>query len=198
MADVIHLIRHGEHALLGRVLCGRMAGVGLDEFGRRQMAACASRLSPRPSMIQSSPRLRALQSANILAEPFRLPVEVVSDMDEIDVGDWTSASFAELDRDPHWQRWNARRGSNAPPNGESMQALQVRVVRHLVNLAREASCRTVAIVSHAEPIRAALLHFKGIPLDDFLSIEVAPASISTLTRDRGRLRVAEINQKVPA
>lgn len=149
-------------------------------------------------MIQSSPRLRALQSASILAEPLSLPVEVVSDMDEIDIGDWTSASFAELDRDPHWQRWNGRRGSTAPPNGESMQSLQARVMRHLLGLTREAARDVVAIVSHAEPIRAALLDVAGIPLDKFHSIEVEPASISTLIRDGDGLRIVKINQKVPA
>lgn len=198
MADTIHLIRHGHHALLGGMLCGRMAGVALDDLGRQQMAACARQLSPRPTMIQSSPRLRALQSASILAEPLSLPVEVVSDMDEIDIGDWTSASFAELDRDPHWQRWNGRRGSTAPPNGESMQSLQARVMRHLLGLTREAARDVVAIVSHAEPIRAALLDVAGIPLDKFHSIEVEPASISTLIRDGDGLRIVKINQKVPA
>lgn len=198
MAQTIHLIRHGDHGLLGRMLCGRMAGVALNESGRAQMVACAQRLSPPPTAIQSSPRLRTLQSAAAVGRILTLPVEVVTAMDEIDVGDWTSSSFVQLDGDPRWQRWNTHRSTSAPPNGESMRALQERVVRHLTHLARSSSDEVVAIVSHAEPIRAALLHFAGIPLDDFMSIDVAPASISTLTRSREGLCISELNQKEPA
>ena len=59
MQTIIHLIRHGHHALLGRVLCGRMPGVALDETGRDELVACATRLEAPPSIIQSSPQLRA-------------------------------------------------------------------------------------------------------------------------------------------
>lgn len=198
MANTIHLVRHGHHALLDRLLCGRASGVGLDELGRRQMALCAGLISPPPSAIQSSPRLRARQSATILAERFGLAVEIVSDMDEIDAGDWTFAPLAELKHDLRWKLWNTRRGASRPPNGESMRSLQRRVVRHLTRLAREKTDDTIVIVSHAEPIRAALLRYLGIPLDDFLRVEIAPASVSTLVRDGGSLDVARVNQEVPA
>src|SRR3569832_157590 len=76
MPTTIHLVRHGHHALLGRILCGRMPGVNLDEQGRAAMAVCAEKLAPPPSLIQSSPQPRALQSADILADHFRLNVDV--------------------------------------------------------------------------------------------------------------------------
>ncbi len=46
--------------------------------------------------------------------------------------------------------------------------------------------------------KPALLYYSERPLDDFLSIEVAPASVSTLLLDAGRSRIAQVNQKVPA
>ena len=36
---MLHLLRHGEHNLGGRVLAGRMPGVGLTERGRAEIAA---------------------------------------------------------------------------------------------------------------------------------------------------------------
>jgi broad specificity phosphatase PhoE len=198
MVQTIHLVRHGHHALLGQVLCGRMAGVQLDDLGCRQMARCADLIRPRPSAIQASPQPRARQSAAILAWHFGLAVEIVPAVDEIDCGDWTGQPFVALTNDPHWRRWNEERGASCPPNGESMRALQQRVVEHVEQLGRDRSDGAVAIVSHAEPIRAALLHYAGVPLDNFLSIEVDPASISTLTIDQGMLRIAQINQGVAA
>jgi broad specificity phosphatase PhoE len=198
MVSTIHLVRHGHHALLGKRLCGRMPGVQLDEQGCRQMSRCAGLIGARPAAIQASPQRRAQQSASILGAHFNVAVEIVPAMDEIDVGAWTSLEFSDLEQDPAWQRWNSRRGTARPPGGESMRALQQRAVQHLEQLRRDSGDGTIVIVSHAEPIRAALLYYSRIRLDDFLSIEVAPASISTLTMDQAGIRVTRVNQQVPA
>jgi broad specificity phosphatase PhoE len=198
MPTTIHLIRHGHHGLLGRILCGRMAGVGLDARGRAELAVCAERLEPAPSIIQSSPQLRAMQSADILADRFRLTVELAAELDEIDLGDWTGRSFEELEHEESWHRWNAHRGSARPPGGESMQALQSRIVRHVERLCCERPGETVALVSHAEPIRAVVLHYARIPLDDFLSVEIGPASITTLVDGPGGIQLSRVNEKVAA
>jgi probable phosphoglycerate mutase len=196
MVKTIHLVRHGHHALLGSVLCGRMGGIELDELGRQQMLVCAERIIPIPTAIQSSPQRRARQSAAILASHLRLPVEIVAAVDEIDLGNWTRRSFDDLAGDPNWRHWNERRGSGQPPKGESMRELQVRVVQHLEQLREDSGDGTIVIVSHAEPIRSALLHYAGIALDDFLSIAVDPASISTLCVDRRGVHISGINQRI--
>jgi broad specificity phosphatase PhoE len=196
MVKTIHLVRHGHHGRLAGILCGRMPGVELDALGCRQMSACADRIVPAPTTIQSSPQRRARQSAAILARYFGLPVEIVSAVDELDVGGWTGRSFDDLDQDPDWHRWNSRRGSSRPPNGECMQNLQQRVVQHLEQLRDDPADGTILIVSHAEPIRAALLHYAGIALDEFLSIAVDPASVSTLCFDRRGVHISQINQRV--
>ena len=198
MARIIHLVRHGHHALLGRTLCGRMNGVTLDEIGCAEMARCAVNVSPRSALIQSSPQRRCMQSACILAAHFALPIEIVPALDELDYGEWTGRSFEELNDDPQWSRWNRRRGSTRPPGGESMRSLQNRVVNHLEQLRNDHSAGTVIAVSHAEPIRAALLHYARMRLDDFLSIEIDPSSISTLSVDNRGFKITRINQRVPA
>jgi broad specificity phosphatase PhoE len=196
MVKTIHLVRHGHHALLGTMLCGRMPGVTLDELGCRQMEIGAERILPVPTAVQSSPQQRAVQSASILAKHLGLAIEIVAAVDEIDVGDWTGRSFDELEKDPDWHRWNSRRGSNCPPKGESMLCLQRRVVAHLELIRADACDGAILIVSHAEPIRAALLHYANAALDDFFSIDVAPASISTLCFDRRGAHIAQANQRI--
>jgi len=197
MLGTIHLVRHGHHGLLGDRLCGRMPGVQLDGLGCQQMSRCAKMIE-RPALIQSSPQRRAQQSASILAWRFGLPVEIAPEADEIDYGEWTSRSFADLERDVRWRRWNTRRSAHRPPAGESMQALQRRIVGHLEQLRGLQTGGTIVIVSHAETIRAALLHYSRVPLDDFLSIDVAPASVSTLAVNQSGIRVSRINQQVTA
>jgi probable phosphoglycerate mutase len=196
MVKTIHLVRHGHHALIAGVLCGRTPGVELDELGCRQMSICAGRFRARPCAIQSSPQRRAQQSAGILGWHLGLPVEIVAAVDELDCGDWTGRSFDELAEDPNWQRWNSHRGTSRPPNGESMICLQRRVVQHIEQLRADCGDGAILIVSHAEPIRAALLYYANIPLDDFLSVAVDPASVSTLSIDRSGMRISRINQRV--
>jgi probable phosphoglycerate mutase len=77
-----------------------------------------------------------------------------------------------------------------------MHELQLRMVRHLEQFQDDAGDGAIVIVSHAEPIRSALLHYTGIAFDDFLSITVDPASISTLYLDSSGVHVEGINQRV--
>ena len=197
MTTRIHLVRHGHHPLLGRVLCGRMAGVGLDAQGALEMEATAELLKATASnVLQSSPQRRTLQSAAIISAALGLPVEVVPAFDEIDMGRWTGMEFSQLSDDSHWRQWNERRGSTSPPSGESMVALQKRVVDYLEQLRNVGG--SIIVVSHAEPIRAALLHFLAIPLVRFHSIDVEPASISTITFERGQATVSSLQHEASA
>jgi probable phosphoglycerate mutase len=196
MTTRVHLVRHGHHALLGRILCGRMQGVQLDDLGCEQMSLAAEVIRrSAPTTVQSSPQRRALQSAEIIASRCGLPVEVVPAFDEIDIGQWTGKSFADLAPEKAWQRWNAKRGRARPPGGESMSELQRRVVRYLEQLSSQEG--TFVIVSHAEPIRAALMHYLRMPLDRFQSVEIDPASVSTIRFD-GRRSAAAVNGEVTA
>ena len=193
----VHLVRHGHHALLGRVLCGRMPGVQLDELGCSQMAAVAQMIKQMsPSALQSSPQRRALQSAGIVAARCGLAVEIVPAFDEIDMGEWTGAEFSGLASDERWQRWNEERGSTRPPGGERMVSVQTRVVGHIERL--RALGGSIVIVTHAEPIRAALMHYLALPLDAFHSVEIDPASISTISLEGSRGLVSRLNGEVTA
>lgn len=196
MAVEVLLVRHGRHDLLDRVLCGRMEGVGLSDAGRQDMIDCALGLATEPvSLLQASPSRRAMESAELLDDRLGLGVESAPAMDEIEMGEWTGCAFADLEADPRWRDWNSRRGAARPPGGESMAELQRRVVGHIEGLRSRRQGGRVVIVSHAEPIRAALLHYLGRPPDDFLSIEVAPASRSTLRLDDDGVRVTAINER---
>jgi broad specificity phosphatase PhoE len=179
--STVFLVRHADHALVNRTLVGRTSGVALNSAGIRQAGLLGELLSAQQiTVVQSSPRLRARQTARSIANACELPVAVVPAMDEADTGDWTGRSFDELDQDPRWHRWNLHRGCAAVPGGESMLEVQARVIRHLARTSLEFPGGRIAIVSHAEPIRAAILYYRRIPLNDFARVQVAPASITAL------------------
>jgi probable phosphoglycerate mutase len=54
------------------------------------------------------------------------------------------------------------------------------MVRGLLDIAETHSDETVAVFSHADAIKSALMHFLGVPLDFHMRLEIAPASVSTV------------------
>jgi len=191
------LIRHGVHGLVDRVLVGRMAGVSLSEEGREQARRIADRLADqRVTALQSSPQTRAQETAQPIAAKLGLPIEIASAIDELDAGAWTGEPFAALQRDPLWTLWNTQRGSSRPPQGESMRELQTRATAHLGAMAAAEPEGCIAIVSHAEVIRAIIMDALKLPLAAFHRIEVAPGSISTVAIENGNAAIVAVNQSL--
>ena len=101
-------------------------------------------------------------------------------MAELDYGEWTGRSFLDLELDPQWKLFNLYRSGAKVPGGESMLEAQVRAVTELERLRQQHAGTTVAVVSHAEWIRSALLHYLGMSLDHFGRLEISTASITTV------------------
>jgi len=192
-----YLVRHAVHALVDAVLVGRLPGVGLSPLGQDQARKLGQRFANEGiTAVQSSPRERARQTAEAIAEAARVPVKIVPHLDEIDAGAWTGRSFEALRSDPSWLTWNSDRDTARPPNGESMYELQQRIVTYLQKLSFSRPHARCVLVTHAEVIRAALLHLLGRPLKSFATLEIAPASVSAVQFDNGRTRLISVNEAV--
>jgi probable phosphoglycerate mutase len=193
---VFHLLRHGEHGLLGRVLAGRMPGVGLTERGRAEIAAVAEHLAGEPiAAIYSSPLQRTRESAEIVAARLQLPIEFRDDVIELDFGEWTGSTFDSIRADPRWEAWRTQRSIAAIPGGESMRQVQRRAVDALLDINQRHPHQTVVVVSHGDVIRSALLFALGMPLDSYNSIEISQGGVSTLRIDAGGIRVLGLNER---
>jgi probable phosphoglycerate mutase len=113
---VFHLLRHGEHGLLSRVLAGRMPGVGMTERGQAEIASQAERLAAEKiAAIYASPLQRTRESAEIVAARLGLPIEFRDDLIELDFGEWTGATFDSIRADPRWQAWSTGAASPRSP-----------------------------------------------------------------------------------
>ena len=88
-------------------------------------------------------------------------------------------------------------GTARPPNGESMAELQRRIVIHLRAMHDASPDGRIVLVTHAEVIRAAVLHALHMRLDDFARIEIAPASINTLAVGSHGCELVALNRAVP-
>ena len=190
-----YLIRHGEKDADDQVMVGRTDGIHLTARGRRQADAIASTLRDVSiAHVVSSPRERARETAEPLAQAHGLHVEVRPAFEELHFGDWTGKTLTELAAVPEWTAFNAFRSAGQPPDGERMITVQDRVVGEMLKLRTEFPNRAVAIVSHGDPIRAALNYFLGSPLDLFHRIEISIGSISVVTLSDREVRILRLNE----
>ena len=175
------LVRHGTCAQTADVLLGRAIDAPLDARGVREAAAVAGRLAgERAAVIEASPRRRTQQTAQAIAAKLGLPVTTSPALDELDFGRWAGRRFDELAADAAWRAWNERRASAATPAGDDVAAVQARITAHLRRLARAFPAATVVLVTHAEVIRAAVLHYLGRSADRWHELSIEPASVKTL------------------
>lgn len=193
------LIRHGETDSVGRYLSGRRRAHHLNDTGRQQAARLPQRLARRPlAALYTSPLERARETAEPLATARHLTPRPDDSLLEVDFGEWTGRTFEELDVTPAWREYNSDRLTACAPGGEPMAGVQARIVAALDRLRAIHDTDTVAIVSHAEVIRCAVLHHLGMPLDMFRRIEISPASITILELGPDENRFLCINALDPA
>jgi broad specificity phosphatase PhoE len=191
------LIRHAAHDYLGRAIPGRRAGVHINAAGRTESEQLARSLASLPiDAIYSGPLERVRETAEPLCRALNLPLQTDNAFDEFNVGDWTDRTFAELEGDASWQRFNSFRSCTSAPGGELMIELQARVVKRMCEL--RAHHRCVAIVTHGDVVRAALTHFLGMHISLYAQIEIEPASISLVEWCDDFARVRMINAPASA
>jgi probable phosphoglycerate mutase len=193
---VFHFLRHGEHRLLGKVLAGRMPGVGMTERGRAEIASQAERLArEKIAAIYASPLQRTRETAEIVSARLSLSIEFRDDLLELDFGEWTGATFDAIRADPRWQAWSTQRSLAAIPGGESMRAVQQRIVAAMIELNERHLHETIVLASHGDVIRCVLLFALGMPLDFYNRIEIGQGSISTIQIQSGGIRVLAVSER---
>jgi broad specificity phosphatase PhoE len=87
-----------------------------------------------------------------------MPVDVVADLIEIDVGDRAGATFDEVAGLPGWKD----DGFVAWPNGETLEQVLERALRALRRIHRESEGGTVLVIGHGGVTRILVSHFLGI------------------------------------
>ena len=191
-----YLVRHGACAGIGEKLWGRTAGVCLNEEGKRQAQQLGERFRDLAlEAIYSSPLERALETGEAIARIARLDIKQTAAFNEIDFGDWNGKSLDELSGDTRWQRFNNQRSVANVPGGESFLAVQARVVTELEHLSQQHMDGRVAIVSHADVIKAAVGYVAGTHIDLLQRIEISPCSVSVITTGAGGPRLLAVNSK---
>jgi broad specificity phosphatase PhoE len=178
------------------LLFGRTLDVPLDANGEQQARMLAARLGRETDLlIEASPRTRTQQTAKAIAATTHAELLTSVDIDELDFGRWSGQRFLSLAEDPQWRKWNERRDIAHTPSGDSIGRVQSRIARHLHRLQAAFPNRTIAVVTHAEVIRSALLWILQMPANAYNRLEISPASITALTWRDGEFQVRCVNER---
>jgi probable phosphoglycerate mutase len=190
------LIRHALCDPVGHSIAGRHPGVHLNSTGMRQARSLAERLAGLPlAALYSSPLERAVETAEPIGEILSLPVQTAEGVNEIDFGEWTGKSLAELDQVPAWRAFNSFRSGTRIPGGENMAEVLGRSLREMDRLRRlhGGSNSLVAVVSHGDVLRVLVAHTLGMAPDLMQRLELSPASVTLVDMDDQGARLLLLN-----
>jgi probable phosphoglycerate mutase len=123
---------------------------------------------------------RAVETAEIIAAPHQLEVQIREGVGEARYGEWTGQSLKELSKQDAWRVVQFYPSGARFPGGEAIREMQTRAVAELDGIVTGHSSETVLVVSHCDVIKAALAHYVGLHLDLFQRLMVSPASLSVV------------------
>jgi broad specificity phosphatase PhoE len=165
------------------------ADIGLDEVGVKQAESAAKRIGEWPiSAIYSSPLHRALTTAEIIAGPLGLNVQLAPGIVDIDYGAWQGLSTEDVvARDGHlYSQWIESPHKVKFPGGESLAEVKERSASAVNDLIQQHPKETVVVVSHKVICQILILSLLGLDISHFWQI----------TQDVGAMNLFEVRAGV--
>ena len=181
-STLVLLVRHGQTPTTGTVLPGRAKGLHLSDAGRAQALAVAERLGAVRSIdaIYASPLERARETAAPLSKALKMAVRIERGLVECEFGEWTGRNLKDLYKLPEWSAVQRYPSGFRFPGGESFAEMQTRITGAISKLQERHRGGTVAMFSHADPIKAAVAHALGTHLDLFQRISISTCSVTAI------------------
>ena len=111
----------------------------------------------------------------------------------MDYGDWTGQTIKELSQKKSWPVIQFYPTGAGFPGGETMYEMQSRMVQEINRLAAKHRGQTIALVGHADLIKAAVAHYLGVHFDLFQRLMISTASITAISFTYMGPRVLMVN-----
>jgi broad specificity phosphatase PhoE len=157
----ILLVRHGETDWNAERRWQGHADRPLNDVGRRQTRALAARLDDDVDAVYSSDLARARETAEILGERLGLPVRLDARLREVDVGEWSGLTTAEVEERYPEGLDRRRAGGTGWERGETHEQMGERVLEALHEIAAAHPEGSVLVVTHGGAMRAVWLACGG-------------------------------------
>ncbi len=199
MRTRLYLVRHGESEDNAASLFGGRRDAALSARGQREADAVARRLAADTVDAVLSSRLgRAQKTAEVIAARHGLEVQVTPDWEEADFGAWEGCTYAQVESAyPEAIRaWTGSPLTVSPTGGESFESVHRRVRAALRALLAEYRGKSVLLVSHGGPIRAALVEVMNAPLEVAIHLTIDSGGLTIVDDFDGHGVVVSLNERV--
>ncbi|PAS96341.1 MAG: hypothetical protein BSR46_15615 [Candidatus Dactylopiibacterium carminicum] len=160
----LYVARHGQTRLNREWRFQGSTDEPLDETGLAQAKALAERVPAGIGLLAVSPLLRARQTAGYVAQRQGLEMVLMEEFRERAFGVFEGLGQEELESQyaELWHGGIVREWDAAPPGGETIREVKMRVERGLTRL-REGAHEPVLLVAHSFVARMIKLLLNGLP-----------------------------------
>jgi probable phosphoglycerate mutase len=168
----------------------------LSPLGQEQAEKTALFLKENfdPDEIYSSDLARALGTAKATALLTGKEIVPMTALREIFAGEWEGKGFSQLEQQyaDTYSVWKTDIGNAIPDGGETVRQMASRVEKAVKQIAEQNDGKTVAVFTHATPIRVVQCLFSQKPLSEMKHIPwVSNASVTRVTYENGVFSIQE-------
>lgn len=184
MPTTLYIIRHGE---TDSNYTHRFSGSTENPLNERGMAQAACLRAPfaekQLDAVYSSPRLRAVKTAEAARGDRNIPVIIDEGLAEIHCGEWEGLNRDEIES--RWpgmiELWQFCPEELHMPGGETFAEVQERTVNSVVNIVRRERGKCVAIACHMLAIQLIMAKLMSVPINKVWKMPtIGNTSVSTL------------------
>ena len=194
MTELI-IVRHGETEWnVAEVFRGQI-DIDLSETGVKQAELLGGYLStPTIEAIYSSPLKRALKTAEIIARPHKLKVNVEPDLIDLNFGRWQGLSHQEVKEQyaELYAKWIAHPEQVRMPDGETLDDVRKRVTR-ISHKVTEKHRGTIILVGHRVVNKVLICALLGLDNSHFWKIRQDTCGISIFSYQNGQFILTKHN-----
>lgn len=188
------LIRHGQTEWSCQKRYCSYTDVDLNEEGISQARRLSKRLSnEKIYRVYSSDMKRAFQFAMIALKD--IPIERLPDLQEMNFGIFEGLTYQEImNKYPDvYKKWLNNPLGIIIPEGESLNSLATRTRKALAKILSINNNETVAVFTHAGPIKVILCDILKLDLGKIWQIEQDLAGLNVIEFDKGNNKVYLLN-----
>jgi len=193
---LLNLIRHAEVETRYQGVFGGRIDMALSPRGHEQAAALGRYLRPRAfDLLYASPMKRVQQTVAACRTNGAPEPVVLTRLHEVDFGDWTGLSFAEVEQrfGVRASTWLDQLTAGNIPNAESAADYRARIEHCLCEILAAPPGARVAVFCHGGVIRQILALLLDLPLPKMAGFEIDYASLTQIEIHPRRVEVQLLN-----
>src|ERR687895_926092 len=191
-------MRHGQaDNNVNRILVGRHIESHLTEYGKQQVADTASYLkSISVNKIFVSPVVRTLETAEIVCQSLGIDYEIDERLYEIELGKLVGMNYEDIILkygNLFLEFYTENEAALIPYGVESFASIKQRIKNILDEMAEAYWDRNVLMISHLDPIKAAIAIILDLKPESLYKWQIRNASLTILKNDNKAYTLTGVN-----